>query len=61
MVFEPYFTTKQRGSQRGTGLGLALCEAILHNHGGTLRLESAPGQGATVYLQLPLATQTDQA
>ena len=59
-VFEPYFTTKERGSQRGTGLGLALCEAIVHTHGGSLRVESTPGQGATFYMQLPLSDQADR-
>ena len=51
-VFEPFFTTK--GSAKGTGLGLAIARNILIEHGGTLRLESAPGRGTTVFLRFPL-------
>ena len=51
-VFEPFFTTK--GSTKGTGLGLAIARNILLEHGGTLRLESAPERGTTVFLQFPL-------
>ena len=51
-VFEPFFTTK--GSAKGTGLGLAIARNILLEHGGSLRLESVPGQGTTVFLTFPL-------
>ena len=51
-VFEPGFTTKGRGV--GTGLGLAICYRIVEEHGGTLGIESAPGEGATVSITLPL-------
>jgi PAS domain S-box-containing protein len=51
-VFEPFFTTK--GSAKGTGLGLAIARNILSEHGGSIRLESAPGQGTTVFLEFPL-------
>lgn len=54
MVFEPYFTTKPRGSQRGTGLGLAMAQVHVQAHRGALRAESIPGQGATFHLHLPL-------
>lgn len=56
MIFEPYFTTKQRGSQRGTGLGLALCEAIVRGHGGGIQAESAEGQGTTIKVLLPVVS-----
>ena len=55
MLFEPYFSTKVRGRQRGMGLGLALCEATLRRHGGAITVESLPGQGATFLLYLPQA------
>lgn len=50
-IFRPFFTTKQ---QRGMGLGLSICEAIMRAHGGRISIDSTPGQGTTVLLQLPL-------
>ncbi len=50
-LFEPFFTTKPPG--KGTGLGLAIARSIVREHGGTLRLEGKPGQGARASLQLP--------
>jgi len=49
-VFEPFFTTRAGGS----GLGLANARRIVSDHGGTLRLESAPGLGTTAEVRLPL-------
>ncbi len=56
-VFEPGFTTKSRGV--GTGLGLAICYRIIEDHGGTLDVESEPGEGATVSITLPIASSQD--
>ena len=53
-VFDPYFSTKPRGSVRGMGLGLALCEVLAKAHRGTLSVASEPGHGATFTLCLPL-------
>jgi signal transduction histidine kinase len=50
-VFDPMFTTKRMGT--GTGLGLAICDQIIHQHGGTIHVESEPGQGTTFTLVLP--------
>jgi len=53
-VFEPFFTTKEPGE--GTGLGLSVSYFIITtNHGGTIRVDSQPGQGATFIIELPLA------
>jgi PAS domain S-box-containing protein len=54
-AFEPFFTTKPPGS--GTGLGLAMVHGILRDHGGTVLLESSPGQGTTVTCLLPTAAE----
>lgn len=48
-IFEPFHTTKSRG----TGLGLAVCRSIARAHGGTISVQSAPGQGAAFILFLP--------
>jgi two-component system, sporulation sensor kinase B len=50
-VFEPFFTTKN--PRRNFGLGLLYCYQVLKKHGGTIKLESEPGKGTTVYLNLP--------
>jgi signal transduction histidine kinase len=52
-IFDPFFTTKQIG--RGTGQGLAIAKsAIVDQHGGSLDFETAPGQGTTFIIRLPL-------
>ena len=50
-VFDPFFTTKEVG--KGTGLGLSISQNIAERHGGALRLESQPGEGATFLILLP--------
>lgn len=52
-VFEPFFTTKQTGS--GSGLGLSMVYGFVRQSGGRVEIESAPGQGTIVRLQLPRA------
>ncbi len=51
-VFDPFFTTKEVG--KGVGLGLAVCQAMVEQHKGSIAITSAGlGQGATVIVELP--------
>ena len=50
-VFEPFFTTKQHGA--GSGLGMAIVHAIMHDHQGFVELESEVGQGTEVRCLFP--------
>ena len=50
-IFEPFFTTKEVG--KGTGLGLSIVYGVVTQAGGTISVESAPGQGAAFHIWLP--------
>jgi len=52
-VFEPYYTTKE---VHGTGLGLFITRKVIEEHKGRISLESQPGKGTRVTVQLPLVT-----
>jgi two-component system, LuxR family, sensor kinase FixL len=58
-IWEPFFTTKPEG--KGTGLGLGICRRIMEDHGGTIELESQPGQGTRVHLMLPVRAADEPA
>lgn len=54
-IFNPYFTTKGMGAQKGTGLGLTICHSIIHKHGGLITVDSKDMRGATFTIYLPAA------
>jgi PAS domain S-box-containing protein len=52
-IFDPYFTTKEKGS----GLGLAVAQAIVNKHGGRLEVDSQPRRGSTFSIYLPASAK----
>ena len=54
-AFEPFFTTKEAG--QGSGLGLAMVDAVVGQHGGFVRADSQPGSGSEFSVFLPAATR----
>ncbi len=52
-IFDPLYTTKERG--RGTGLGLVVVKQIMEEHNGVIILESEPGRGSQFHLSFPAA------
>jgi signal transduction histidine kinase len=51
-IWTPFFTTKGRG--KGTGLGLTIVHRIIQEHHGHIHVTSAPGEGSTFTVELPL-------
>lgn len=51
-IFDPFYSTK---GGKGTGLGLPVTKKIAEEHGGTIRVKSAPGEGTEFVLELPVA------
>jgi PAS domain S-box-containing protein len=50
-IFQPFFSAKKG---KGIGLGLSICDRIIQNHGGTIAVRSAPGEGTSFKIHLPL-------
>lgn len=57
-VFDPYFSTKPRGTQKGMGMGLSVAWGIVQNHGGHIGITSSEQEGTTVTLYLPAVPET---
>ena len=55
-IFDPYFSTKNTYSQKGLGLGLAVCYSIIKKHDGLLTVESEVGKGTTYHIYLPVTS-----
>ncbi len=54
-VFEKFYRGPQkRRNHGGAGLGLAICQAVIHSHDGQIWAESVVGQGSTFYFRLPI-------
>ncbi len=56
-VFEPYFTTKARGTNKGLGLSLAITHAIITQHSGSIKLKSVKNEGTDVIFFLPASEE----
>ena len=55
VMFEAFFTTKDKG--RGTGLGLAICKDIVERYNGRITAENAPGGGSIFTVYLPVGSK----
>ncbi|HNY66177.1 MAG TPA: PAS domain-containing protein [Deltaproteobacteria bacterium] len=60
-IFDPYFSTKDKGTQKGMGLGLTTAYAIVKKHGGYILLDSSVGEGTTFHLYLPAIPRGEEA
>ncbi|HYP18259.1 MAG TPA: ATP-binding protein [Opitutus sp.] len=60
-IFDPYFSTKMRGTQKGMGLGLTICHVIVQRHGGAISVESHAGAGATFHVYFPAVAAEEAA
>jgi PAS domain S-box-containing protein len=52
-IFDPYFTTKAKGAEKGVGMGLATVFAVIKSHGGYVDVASRKEEGTTVRIHLP--------
>jgi CheY-like chemotaxis protein len=55
-IFDPYYSTKQIGTQKGMGLALAVCYSIVNRHHGCITAASQKGEGSSFHVYLPVMT-----
>ncbi len=55
-IFDPYFTTRERDSSRGVGLGLAFCKSVIDKHKGAITVDSELDRGTTFHIYLPVCS-----
>jgi nitrogen-specific signal transduction histidine kinase/ActR/RegA family two-component response regulator len=60
-IFDPYFSTKYRGSRKGMGFGLSIARSVIEKHRGRIEVESIPGKGTTVSVLIPATAQKGRA
>jgi CheY-like chemotaxis protein len=60
-IFDPYFSTKYRGSRKGMGFGLTIAHSVIKKHNGHIMVESIPGNGTTVSVLIPASAQDGRA
>jgi signal transduction histidine kinase len=58
LIFEKFFRVDKAHSTRGFGLGLSIAQRIIENHGGTITVESTPGEGSMFAITFPVASPT---
>ncbi len=57
-IFDPYFSTKERGSEKGIGLGLTIAHSVFRRHGGHIEVKTDEGVGTTVDIYLPASLES---
>ncbi|HIJ77903.1 MAG: response regulator [Desulfobulbaceae bacterium] len=60
-IFDPYFSTKDKSSVKGQGLGLTIAHSIIKKHKGYIQAESRPGQGTTFTIYLPMQPEKESS
>jgi PAS domain S-box-containing protein len=58
-IFDPYFSTKDKGPEKGMGLGLSICHSIIRKHKGTVQVTSEPGSGAVFTITIPATPEAE--
>jgi CheY-like chemotaxis protein len=58
-IFDPYFSTKYRGSQKGMGFGLTIAHSVVGRHKGRIMAESEPGGGTRIIILIPASKAQD--